>query len=88
MGDTDTVLLRRSSSIRTSDRILDAIAEKEGTSPLEFDRPLNDVIDLDALDSLFHTGNTGGRVEFTYMDYRIVVKGNDDIEISEESDAV
>lgn len=88
MANSDTLLLQQTDADRVSDRLLAALAKKEGTSPLEFDRPLNDVVDLDALDRLFRKSGMEGTVEFSYIGYRVVIDENGDIEISGEHDAV
>ncbi|WP_311173519.1 HalOD1 output domain-containing protein [Halobellus ordinarius] len=52
-----------------------AVAELSGSDPTEL-RPLNDVIDADALDSLFsrkHPGSENDRVSFNYQGYRVTV---------------
>ena len=64
-----------------SERILDAVGRREGSHPLEFDRPLYDAIDPDALDALFRSGTEDVTVEFAYLGYRIVVKGDGEIDV-------
>ena len=61
----------------TSELVIEAIAEQAGVDPLEFDVPLGDVVDPDALDSMFDPQydepRKRGRVEFTYQEYRVTV---------------
>lgn len=66
--------------------ILTKIAEREGDPPAELTPPLYDVIEPDALETLFRKPIYGESrdtvsLEFTYLDYRVVVRGPDDIEI-------
>lgn len=65
-------------------RILDAVAEKEGTSPREFHQPLYDVVDADALDRLVD-GKLNGHVQFQYLGYRVTVDGDGAISVTEPS---
>lgn len=88
MANSDPTLLQQTNDDRVSDRLLAALAKKEGTSPLEFDRPLNDVVDLDALDSLFQKSGREGTVEFSYIGYRVAIDENGEIEISGDHDHV
>ena len=61
----------------TSELVIEAIAEQAGVDPLEFDVPLGEVVDPDALDSMFDPQydepRKRGRVEFTYQEYRVTV---------------
>lgn len=66
-------------------RILDAVAEKEGTSPLEFDRLLSDVVDPDALDTLLRSEDREVTVTFPYMGYRVRVESDGRVEVSDSS---
>ena len=56
---------------RTSESVVMAVAEANDVSPIDL-RPLNDVIDPDALDSLFQTGTTG-ELTFEYEGHHVVV---------------
>ncbi|QLD89619.1 hypothetical protein HWV07_11495 [Natronomonas salina] len=67
--------------------ILSEIAQREGDPPEELSPPLYDVIDPDVLETLFSNPSYSASrdtitLEFTYLDYRIAVRGPDDIEIS------
>lgn len=55
------------------ERILDSVAEAEDTDPIDFDRPLYDVLDPGALDSLVQSADAGVHVEFTYYGYTVTV---------------
>lgn len=65
-----------------SDRILATVAEKEEASPLEFDGLLSEVIDPDALDTLFQHGDASKRVEFIYLGYRVRVESDGEVTVS------
>lgn len=69
-------------SRRPSQRVLDAIAAEEGTSPLSFETPLYEAIDPDALDALVPDEATDATVEFTYRGYRVTVRGTDRIQLT------
>ena len=69
-----------------SELVIEAVAEYADVDPLDFDVPLGQVIDPDALDSLFASqfgsGRQEGRVEFTYQEYRVtVVSGLEDVSV-------
>lgn len=66
--------------------ILTEIAQREGDPPQELTPQLYDVIDPDALEGLFKQPIYGEprdtlTLEFTYLDYRIVVRSPNEIEI-------
>lgn len=70
--------------------VIAAIAEAEGVDPVEIEPPeydaLYDVVNPEALDSLFAqrpdgTARAGGRVEFPYCGYRVVVEADGDVEV-------
>ena len=70
-------LPERSWSGPVSVDILLTVAELEGIDPAELP-PLRDVIDVDAIDALFDSGDRGtsrgpGHVSFRYMEYSITV---------------
>lgn len=64
-------------SRQTSELVIEAIAEQADVDPLEFDVPLGEVVDPDALDSLFDPQygepRRRGHVEFVYQDYSVTV---------------
>lgn len=64
-----------------SERVLAAIAERESVDPVDFDRPLYDVIDPDALDTLFQSKEVNGRVEFRYLGYKVTVYSDGEVEL-------
>lgn len=63
-----------------------AVAAVEGVDPCSL-RPLNDVLDPDALDALFDPGpggtpRIGGRVSFVYSQCRVTVENGEYLTIS------
>lgn len=46
--------------------VIEAIADAEGVNPTELSPPLYEVIDPDALENLFTSGLTSGKVVFNY----------------------
>lgn len=73
---------------KPSVRIVERIADLEETDPTELTPPLYSVIDLEAVDALFHTpavgeSQTSGRVRFSYNGYDVCVRSEGEISISE-----
>jgi hypothetical protein len=69
-----------------SELVIEAIAAHADVDPLEFDVPLGEVIDPDALDALFapqfETERRSGRVAFTYGEYEVtVVSGSEGVSV-------
>ncbi|WP_290819322.1 HalOD1 output domain-containing protein [Halovivax sp.] len=60
-------------------RIVEAVAEREGTDPLELTEPLYDAVDPDALDALFEGLADDASLTFAYHGYRITVDGAGEI---------
>lgn len=67
-----------------SERVVEAVAAVEGSSPLELDRPLYDAIDPDALNAIVGTRNGCDVVEFGYLGYRVSVRSDGETTISVE----
>lgn len=60
--------------------IIEAVAEAEGISPDQLDRPLHNAIDPDALDALFaERTEANGYVVFDYYGYDITVHPDEQI---------
>ena len=61
----------------TSEIVIEAIADQADVDPLDFDVPLGEVVDPDALDALFDPQfgepRREGRVEFVYQKYHVAV---------------
>lgn len=66
---------------RLTDRVLAALAEARDESPLEFETPLYEAIDPEALNAVFRSGVHGGRVEFTYLGFRVIASADGTIEL-------
>lgn len=62
-----------------SERVVEAVANAAGTSELEL-QPLYEVVDPDALESLFHAGSDG-TVRFTYHGHHVVVSSDGDVDV-------
>lgn len=56
--------------------ILSAVADAEGTSPLDLPQPLYSVIDPDALEAIFDQNSTNVSVEFCYLSYQVRVQSD------------
>ncbi|MXV64042.1 hypothetical protein GS429_18630 [Natronorubrum sp. JWXQ-INN-674] len=67
-----------------SEKVVRAVAEREGADPTALHPPLYDAINPEALDSLFGDRATDGRVEFHWLDYRIVVFSSGSIRVLED----
>lgn len=63
-----------------SDAVLTAIADHSGTEPSEIEPPLYQVVDVEALDTLFRDGS--GTVTFEYAGYEVQVSGDGVVELS------
>jgi len=71
-----------------SERVVGAVAEREGVNPTALSRPLNEVVDPEALDTLFGPQPDGqprepSHVEFEYYGYTVVVYGDGAVELEE-----
>lgn len=58
---------------RTSTRVIEAVARREGISPASLQPPLYEVVDPDALDEMFRNAHDGTRVIVEYYGYEIEV---------------
>lgn len=70
-----------------STTVIQALSEAAGVDPLEFDTPLNDYVDPDALNSLFRTrpdgtARPGGSLTFRIEGYDVTVRSTGQIEIT------
>lgn len=65
--------------IRVSDRVVAAIADRESVNPCDLEPRLYDVIDPDALDTLFRSAGMTGEVAFTYRGYEITVRSDGEL---------
>jgi hypothetical protein len=87
MSDGDAEL---TSEWQPSEQVVESVAAAEGVDPVELTPPLNDIVDLDALDALFSpvggVPRAVGRVEFRYGEHLVVV-GADGTVTVEPADA-
>lgn len=70
--------------------IAERIANREGVDPTDLEPPLNDIVDLEALDALLQSSHPDGTtVRFSYGQYRIEVSntGRTRVTLSCETDA-
>jgi hypothetical protein len=77
-----------SSAYGISDRVVLAVADAEGTSPLELTPPLFESIDPDALDSIFENtvtgrGRTEGRVYFEMSGCEVEVHATGHVRVTD-----
>ena len=87
--ESNAMTVGDSNETRPSDRVVAAVAEREGTDPTELTQPLDEVIDPEALNHLFADRTSGGqrpggRVIFWYYGYTVTV--DDDGTVSLESE--
>jgi hypothetical protein len=73
-----------SDNLQPSERVVAAVAEREGVDPTDLHQPLDTVVDPEALDDLFadRLGGKcrhGGRVVFRYYGYHITVEDEGDV---------
>lgn len=61
-------------------QVITAVAEKEGVDEADLETPLYDVIDPDALDTLFRGGS--GTVRFEYLEYVVTVDSDNTVEVA------
>jgi hypothetical protein len=69
-----------------TERVLQRVADAEGTEPSELDEPLYEVIDPDALERLFDSSEDGpsrdsGELRFPYHGYEVTVRANGDVSV-------
>ena len=69
--------------------VTETVAERRGVEPTDL-RPIHDVIDPDALNTVFEPAGTAvrnsGRVAFTYYGYEVRIDGDGSIEVEESTD--
>lgn len=71
--------------------IVSAVADEKGVDPTDLE-PLYNVVDTDALNSLFHSrprvdALTAGCVQFTYEGFDVQVTASGDVTVEEATDA-
>ena len=65
--------------------VIEEVASKEGTEPMELEPPLNDVVDPDALDALCAGESMNGFVMFSYCGYSITVDADGGVTVEERA---
>jgi hypothetical protein len=65
--------------------VVEALSEAQDVSPVEMEQPLYDVIDPDALDSLFTADDADGRLVFAISGYEVTVSASGDVFVREYS---
>lgn len=67
-----------------STKIITEVAAAKGVSPIDVQPPLYDVIDSDALDSLFADQNGAsrvGQVSFNYAGHEVTVESSGEVDV-------
>ena len=64
--------------------IVEAVAEREGTDPLEVAPPLYESVDVDALDALYRSrvGESTVTVTFEYADYLVTLEAPETVRLT------
>ena len=70
-------------SVPVSTRVIEAVAATDGRSPTELEAPLSDVIDPDALNTLFDSsdGVSQGELTFSYCGHAVTVHADGRVQI-------
>ncbi|WP_080508338.1 HalOD1 output domain-containing protein [Haloparvum sedimenti] len=66
-----------------STKVVEAVAAELGVDPTTLEIPLTEVVDPDALDTLFNGQDRSGEVRFSYYGYRVVVQADGEISLRE-----
>ena len=64
--------------------VIELVATKEETDPMNLEPPLNDVIDPDALDALCAGESMNGFVVFSYCGYTVTVDAGGTVSVEEQ----
>jgi hypothetical protein len=64
-----------------SQKVIRKVARREKVEPTELE-PLYTAINPDALDEIFVSGDHGGTVTFSYMDYEISVASSGEVAVN------
>lgn len=71
-----------------SQTIVRALAEAEGTAPMQLSPPIYEAINPEALNQFIHSLSTDDSgVSFEYNGYGVLVSGNGDVEVTPLSDS-
>ena len=69
-----------------SARVIEAVAQETGESPLELSPPLFESIDPDALDALVASASTDVHVTFDYTGYEVQICGDGTVSARSKDD--
>lgn len=83
MTTAPSIALQDHTTQDVTQQVLTAIATREGTSPVDLDQPLYDAIDPDALNALFSGPTPPVSVQFTYLGYEVVVRGDGTVDVTD-----
>lgn len=80
---------RHGQSVSTT--VIETVAARENVNPIELNPSLYEVVDPDALDALFAPSRTGtarlgGRIEFSYCGYELVVRGDGNVTVTDPTE--
>ncbi|USZ71420.1 hypothetical protein NGM15_15280 [Natronosalvus halobius] len=68
-------------------QIIEAVAERERTDPVELEPPLHSVIDPEALDSLFQStskrSRANGTIQFDYCGYTVQISSSGGVQLTD-----
>lgn len=81
-----------SEAYAVSERLVEELARREGTTPAELHPPLYETVDPEALDAFVasggeRSGDVDARVEFEYEGYRVVVESDGSIAVDEPEES-
>jgi len=74
---------RNSPKPSQSTKVVEAVADELDVDPMDLD-PLIEVIDPDALDTLFKGQNRSGEIRFSYSGYRVIVQEDGQVMLNED----
>lgn len=61
--------------------VVEKVAEVEGADPLEMMPPLSDILDPDALDALFATGDRHIMTTINYRGHAVTIYGSGEVDV-------
>lgn len=86
MNTTGTAITTSANQQPLSEKVVDAVAEREGVDPVDLDPRLYRVVDPDALDQLFQSSQRTDadlEIAFTYSDYEVVVRSDGELTVTD-----
>lgn len=81
-----------SDACAVSERLIEELASRQGTTPAELHPPLYETVDLEVLDAFLasggeRSGDVDRRVEFEYEGYWVRVEGDGSIAVDEPEES-